>query len=797
MNPKNDIPNYQNEERGFNVQMIMRYLTFYKLFILSVLCFFVLAFFYLRYADFKFESKARIEIIDDAMDSEMALPTAMTIFNRSMINLENEIGVLSSNKIHKAVAKKIKSNIEFYTIGKIKNTQNHSSEWLDNYDIKFKIDTDTITQNLRFDFVFSNNLMEISEYNQYDDLVKQYSFKDFKTEKYEHNLPFELIVNDKRKKLDGIKKSIIIKPFDLVVDKLSRNVKIDEAGSDSDQLEITLRLSNPKIANDYINTLIFEFDNDGILDRRLVYKRTIDFVDSRFDFLNQQLEAIELRKKEFKELNNLSKIELDAELNINQKTAYNSEIFKSNEQLELSKYLIEILKDGDIQYLPVNIGLENDNINSLITSHNLILKDKDRFLITAGENNYTISNYNRQIANSKENIIQSLNLHIQNLGIKISSLVSKEIEFENQYKNMPENEKILRSINRELEIKESLFLLLLQKREEAAINFAVIKPSIKIIDSARNSYYPVFPVPLYIYSAAFLLGLFVPILFLYLKFLFDTKFHTRDHLAEYIPGVPIIGEIPFIDNIKNESNNPKRRGIIDETFRMIISNIKFLLVEKSSFKGNSFVVTSSIKGEGKTIISFNLAKTLASSENKKVILIGSDLRNPQIHSIIGIDKSRKGLSDYLYRKGNPNIEDYIFSHNVNDTVFDILLSGTIPPNPSNLIESQQYKDLIINLKKKYDHVIIDSAPSLLVSDVFSLRELADYSIYVIRSNFSSKKLSVFINECNDGKKLKNMSLVLNGVGSSQAYGYKYGYQYGYNYGYKYGYNYGYEFEEDN
>lgn len=795
MNTEKTEKNFNNKEL-LNPEVIIRYLTFYKFFIVSVIFFLLTAFFYLRYADFKYESNARIEVIDDAMDSEMALPTAMTIFNRSMINLENEIGVLSSTKLHKLVAKKLNSNIEFFTIGNIKNTQNHLSEWFDDYDINFTIDTDTITEAVKFELSFDNNALKISEFNKSNDFVKSYDFNGYSTKNTNHDLPFDIDVRDDKSRIEGIKKSIIIKPFDFVVDWFLNNVKVSETAKDSDQLNLSLRLSNPKIANQYLNALIFEFDNDGILDRRLVYKRTIDFVDSRFDLLNEQLETIELRKKEFKEINNLLNIELDAQLNINQKSIYNSEIFKANAQLELSKFLIRTLKENEFDYLPVNIGIENENINSLIAAHNLILREKDRFLITAGENNYTINNYNKQITNSNQNIIQSLSLYVENLNIKISNLASKEMEFENLYKNMPENEKILRSINRELEIKESLFLLLLQKREEAAINFAVIKPSIKIIDSAKNSYYPVYPVPMLVYLGSFLLGVFVPVLILFIKFSFDTRIHTREHLTKYIPDIPILAEIPHIKNIKSISNTFSERSLIDEAFRMMVANIRFLLLDKNKLSGDSFVVTSSIKGEGKTIISFNLAKTLAAGQNKKVILVGSDLRNPQIHSILGIDKNRKGLSDFLFQSKKSRIEDYVFTHDINNVSFDILMSGTIPPNPSSLISSSQFKDLINDLKSKYDHVIIDSAPCLLVSDTFSLSDLVDCTIYAVRSNLTTIKLAEFINECNNENKLKNMSLVLNCVGSSQGYGYKYGYQYGYNYGYKYSYNYGYTFKEE-
>ena len=163
------------------------------------------------------------------------------------------------------------------------------------------------------------------------------------------------------------------------------------------------------------------------------------------------------------------------------------------------------------------------------------------------------------------------------------------------------------------------------------------------------------------------------------------------------------------------------------------------------------------------------------------------IRNPQIHKIISKEKNIKGLSDILYKNDSSNYKNYL----IKEGNLEILLSGTIPPNPSELLASSRFEDFIKILRKDYDYIFIDSAPCLLVSDTFEISKLADVSLYVIRSNYTSKDLLNFITENHELGKLKNISLILNSVGNSSAYGYKYGYQYGYKYGYKYGYNYGY------
>ena len=218
---------------------------------------------------------------------------------------------------------------------------------------------------------------------------------------------------------------------------------------------------------------------------------------------------------------------------------------------------------------------------------------------------------------------------------------------------------------------------------------------------------------------------------------------------------------------------------------MLIANLKFTGFEN---KYKTVLVTSTTKGEGKTLVSVNIASQLSSKH--KVLLIGADLRNPQIHTFLDIGKETKGISDYMYND-KINWKDILIKHKK----FNILLSGSIPPNPTDILSSNRFKELINDAKKHFDYIIIDSAPCLLVSDTFQISNNVDTTVYVLRANYISKMFLILL-KSHLIKKLHNINLVFNGVGSSRNYGYKYGYQYGYKYGYRYGYNYGYGYGYD-
>ena len=331
----------------------------------------------------------------------------------------------------------------------------------------------------------------------------------------------------------------------------------------------------------------------------------------------------------------------------------------------------------------------------------------------------------------------------------------------------------------------SSFPFITTKKREAAINFAVTHPSIKIIDYASSSLNATYPNSRNIYLVSFLAAMILPTIILFIKFTTDTKIRSREDISKKLNDIPIIGEIPYISDPKllNKIVGSTDRDNLSESMRMVVANINFLRSENKN--NNVFLVTSTIKGEGKTIVSMNTASVL-SNKNLKVLLIGADLRNPQLHKFLNIDRNQfGGLSEYIF-SDDKKWDKFLLK---NDNL-DILLSGSIPPNPAQLLSSTKFKNLMNEVKKEYDYVVIDSAPCLLVSDTFEISKNVGSTIYVTRSNYTYIKLLDFITDSIKQEKLKNIALIFNGVGADN-FGYKYGYKYGYNYSYNYGYGYGY------
>lgn len=789
-NIKRDFEINENDELK---NEILRYVNFWPYLLLLTFVAFLIAFTYLRYAKTTINTTSVIEIMDPAQNSEMALPTELTVFNRSMINLENEISRLNSFALNSNVVKAIRANVLYYLVGNIKNSQITAETWYDEYELDFKIDTELVEKQLRFVISTSENNLKISLFDKNNELVNSTKFESLSTLDKSHQLPFELtIISDSNPSTD---RELILNSVTNQTNQFRSKLEVRALGKESDQLYLSLEHQNHNIAQNYLNSLTIAFDEDGVSDRRLEYKRTIEFVNKREQILKNELNIIELKKQNYKQENNLTDINIDANNNIDLKYTYNSEIFQLESQKQIAEYLTELIEQSNYEYLPINLGLENFDLNNMIGNYNEIISERYRYINEAGINNFLVKSLEPQLNNLLQNISVSLNNFLGSVDLKLKNLRLKENEFDDEYNRVPENEKTLRAIERELSIKEALYLLLLQKREEASINLAVVKPTIKVIDYAITDFSSRKPNSRIIYLFSIILSFLVYFSVLYIRFFMDNKVHNKDQLVKLIDkNIPIIAEIPFVDNIELETlrGDSSARSAISESIRMLLSNLRFTSLDKQNPQKNNLqtiIFTSSIKGEGKTLASVNTALSLANdlNRNKKTILLGTDLRNPQIHKRFGVEKTQTGISEIIYSGDQKNYKNYIKSYEN----LDILYSGTIPPNPTALLSSDSFKDLLSLLKSDYDYIIIDSAPCLLVSDTFQFLSYADAVVYLFRSNFTDSKIVEFINEMYIDKKIKNINIVFNAVGNSKSYGYKYGYQYGYKYGYKYAYNYGY------
>ncbi|MBO3100290.1 GumC family protein [Gelidibacter pelagius] len=754
-------------------QEIRRYLRFWPWFVLSLVIALIGAYMYVRFAPRVYQTYSKIKILDKSDGLE--LPTAAFIFKRSNINLENETEILTSYIMMDRVVRRLNLNTSFYEEGTIRISQQEGLP----FEFTQLVHPDSIISSSSYKIKVTEKGLDIS--NEKDGI--NMSFNTHTTTSKTHELPFEVDLGLLNKKSELIGRTFIVsfRPIENVALGLKSRISVEPIGKQSDLLKISIKGESKALSEDIVNTLMAVFDEDGINDRQLISKRTLDFIDDRFVFLAQELDSIEVGRQDFKQRNNLVDIKVDATLGLEQRTKSEEEAFQIEQQLALSRLLKQSLtENGESGLLPANIGINNGGINELIANYNAAVLNRDKFLNSGGTNNPIVQQAVAEVADLKANINRSLANYVNQLEASSQQLETRNDRFSGKVAQIPEKEKLLRAIDRQQKIKESLYLLLLQKREEAAINLAITEPSIKIVEHALTGNSPISPKSRVIYLGALVGGLLVPFGILYLIFLLDSKLHSKEDITKINPRIPVIGEIPDIKKDKEFIfEDPNARSILAESFRILSSNVDYILPVSNDGKGKVIYCTSTIKGEGKTYVSINLSLAL-SSINKKVLLIGADLRNPQIHAHIHEGKDTPGLANYLH---DTNFEwrDALVSGFDKHPNHRIMLSGTIPPNPAHLLTNGRFTKLIEEAKEEYDYIIVDTAPTILVTDTMLISQLADATVYIARADFTEKNLLKFSKDLSESGKLKNMAYVINSVGASKSYGYSY--NYGYNYGY--------------
>lgn len=761
-------------------ELLFRYLMYWKLFVVFVIMSMFVAFIYLRYAKDVFQTTAKIKILDNSKGA-MKLPSDITsLFSNSKVNMDNEIEVLKSNRILEQVATNLDLATSYYSKGNVISAELWKAKpfkvtWLD-------AQGDNTRKRISLSIELQKNGYKIIS----GDTIRDELFR-FGLPNKVNGQPFILTLDNYIVSQKSVKQSFIITrtPLNVIVEQLSDNIKAASTAKTSEVLSLVLNGSNQDKSEAILNSVLDVFNQDGVTDRQLVSQRTIDFVNERFLYLSTELDSIESQKQIFKKNNNLSYLPADAGATIAKKSLAEGTFYNLETQVALAKLLEDTLKkDGAYSLLPSNIGIENESVNSLISDYNIAVLERSKLLISAGALNPVVLEFSQKLVDLKQNILYSINVLQKQLAVSVSNNKSLNQDNSNMFSSIPDKEKKLRSIERQQNIKETLYLFLLQRREEAYVTKAITTPSIKVVDYAITNYSPIAPKRNIIYLAALLLGLLIPFAIVYVIFLLDTKIRGKQDFDRLAPDIPILVEIPFI-NEEHRIISTNDRSVLAESFRILRTNINYLLPTKKQGECPVIFTTSSIKGEGKTFVSLNLAITL-STMDKKVLLLGADLRNPQLHKYLNISKNRLGLSNYLHEA------DSDWKKLINENIFDnpflnIIFAGFVPPNPAELLNNGRFKDLLEILKKEYDYIVVDTAPTILVTDTLLVANLADLTVYITRADYTDKRLVTYSRGLKTQEKVNNIAYVINNVGGEKGYGYGYGYTYTYNYGYGYGY----------
>lgn len=549
-------------------------------------------------------------------------------------------------------------------------------------------------------------------------------------------------------------------------------------------------------AEDILNTLIAVYNENWIKDKNQIAVSTSMFINDRLGVIEGELGHVDENISTFKSENLLPDVQAASQLYMTERSQAQSQILTLNTQLSMARYIRNYLTAASSrnQLLPANSGLESANIENQISEYNTLQLQRNNLVANSSEQNPLVVDMDESLRSMRRSIVSSVDNLITTLNTQIRSLEKSDQRATERIAANPSQAKYLLSVERQQKVKESLYLFLLQKREENELSQAFTAYNTRVITPPTGSMIPTAPVKKNILLVGFALGLLIPIVIVFLQETLNTRVRGKKDLENL--SIPFVGEIPLYGKVRRSGLFHKKvtpltetrvvvkegsRDVVNEAFRVLRTNLEFVSGENG--KGQVILMTSFNPGSGKTFLTVNIAATLA-IKGKRVLVIDGDLRRGSTSVYVG--SPHHGLSNYLAGKVE-HIEDVIVP--ASETVrFDVLPIGTIPPNPTELLSSERLQALLADFRTRYDYILIDCPPIELVADTHIIEKYADRTIFVVRAGLLERSMLPELETLYTEHKFKNMAVLLNGTEGNGSY--RYGYRYGYHYGYGSNYYYG-------
>lgn len=780
---KEEYEGYTQETEGPDFRTILdKYLQHWTWFVgCSAICI-LIGIFYLSITKSTYMAVATIIIADEKSkggSTDTGFADLSLLNGISTSSIENELGLLRSKRLMNNAVKALNLNVKYFdTEGFFSKEYYQNSPFiirtalldpdLLNKAIKLEINEFTIKYLNEKEVEIAINNSDTTIVNKIGEIVDLEYIKFF----VDQNDKIEFRV-DENGNFKNTK--VVITGVESTASSLNSKLNVGIVDKNSTMIQLGLVDESPLRAKNVLNQLVFEYNQEAIEDKDIIARNTAFFIDERLAIINSELDSVETGKEEFKESNLLTNIETESDLIVKNVSDYNNEQQRIGTELELTTSIINQLRRNKSSLLPANLGIDDSGINSLIQEFNLLVLERDRLLKSASNENPMVINLTNQIDQIRANVMESLTRMQSNLKIKKNNLDRQSGVLASQISDVPAQERAFRGIERQQNIKEALYLFLLQKREENSLSLAASAPKAKIVDSAYSLGGVVSPNPKIVILVALLLGLFIPFLILNLISLLNNKVLNSSDVKKYSKDLALLGELPHVLPKQSSIITPEIRTHLSESFNILASGVQHFL-EKNSLQGRSkcIFITSSLKGEGKTFTSVNLGITLA-SEGNKVIVIGADLRNPQLHRYQKNTDYNNGLSTYI-SDTSLILQDYFRDTDLHKNL-KFMYSGAIPNNPIELLKKAKMEDMFKELKKEFDYIIVDTAPVFQLADTFVISKYADLTLYLLRASTTKKTFVGLVEEMEKSGRLKNVGLVLNDVklkDTSYGYGYDYG-----------------------
>ncbi|MDR2131704.1 MAG: polysaccharide biosynthesis tyrosine autokinase [Odoribacteraceae bacterium] len=755
-------PSINNEESVDFQEIFFRYLSYWKYFVGTVILCLVCAIAYLWYTTPTYRVSAKILIKDEKRGqtgTELNVFKDLGLLNSSG-NVDNELEILKSRSLLQKVCDSLDWHISYYTRKGIKNVELYQ-------DAPIKLYVTNATGATGW---LSVTLQEDGKFLVKDD---------------DRNFSTSLYAGEKTESPYGILNihfsggSAGYPVWIHIAHSQRPTLNIVNTNKSSGVFEISTVSSCPRKSEDVINTLVYFYNLSSIADKRWSNDQTIAFINARLDSISVQLEKIEKKVESYKKTNELTNIEAEAGLYLSTGSEYDKRISEIEIQKEMLTSIEHFLLDEANRYnvVPSTIiangssVLGNDaSLLSIMTAYNETQRKRREYGAGMTAANPIMIELDKQLNLQRNDLLKSIQSTTRNYETTLKGLRQKESTYSTKIRNLSTNEREYYEFSRQSKFVESIYLYLLQKREESAISISMIMPNANIIDEAYVEPIPVQPKKAIVLLAALLLGFIIPIVVIYLRDLLNFKIRNRDELAQLVKA-PILGIVSegkkrYTDIIIQEGD----RSHAVEMYRQLATNLKFIM---SGPNDKVVMVTSSMPHEGKSTFAINLGLTWATT-GKKTLLVDMDMRASKIKDLLAITESQ-GMSNYLSNKQLYQKE--IITPSKQHANLDVALSGIFPPNPVELLWNNRLEEFFAYAREQYDYIIVDTPPALVVTDALIINRICDASIYVTRADITHKKMMLHSEELYREKKLTNMTYVLKGIISGKS-GYGYGYEYG-------------------
>lgn len=540
-----------------------------------------------------------------------------------------------------------------------------------------------------------------------------------------------------------------------------------------------------KRAEDVLNTLLDIYNEEWKEYMDMSVNNTSKFINERLEVIEEELGLVDKDIERFKSSNQLIDIKAETAQITEASSNFNEKSFAANNQLSIAEYIQDYLSDKSKQFdlLPSNSGIESNHIEQQISEYNKLILDRQRLLSNSSDKNPLIIGLNDQIAMLRTTIIRSIDNLINTLKIEIAKIDTEERQISNRISSNPGKIRELVQIERQQKIKEQLYLYLLQKREESELSANLVVNNTRVLKPAMGNSTPIAPNKAMILIISLAAGLVIPYGYMFLSFHMNNTIRGRKDAET--TNIPIVGEIPFIGKVTSLSRIKKflkreedtlpqilvkarSRNVINEAFRLLRTNLDFMMINDKETP--VVMITSFHVSSGKSFTSLNLAASIA-IKGKKAIIIDLDIRKGTVSNTVG--KTSIGVVNYL--NGQADIDE-IVKHNINGIEnLSVITTGTLPPNPAELLLSHRLEELIAELQKQYDYIFIDCPPIGIVADTTIISRVATRTIFAMRVGLFDRNLLPELERIYKENQFPNMCLLVNGC---KSYGYGYGHGYG-------------------